>query len=153
MSLKKESPEEFWQFYYNKPSNYHQCVNQNIVFSTQRYWGGGHCSISSLQNISNKLYQDYKDDKYYVKIGGTLPIKHLRSPDHENIHSHKRRHKTGRKTWNKIIKSFSLRKPDSHHAVYFEVVFALAPNIILFSHIYILYEEGAFAFSIHHSGL
>ena len=129
MSVKQVSPEEFWQFHLNKASLYSQCVNQNVVFSTQRF-GGGH--FSSLQNISNKLYQEHKDNMFYLDRGDrTLPNSYSSRDD--SVQSYKIKSKTGRKKWNRIIKSFSLRKNSSHHAVYFEVLFAFAP--IIFTHV------------------
>ena len=130
MSVKQGSPEEFWQCYLSKPNLYSQCVNQNVVFSTQRY-GGGH--FSSLQNFSNKLYQEHKDNKFYLDKGRTLPNRTYISED-DDFQSYKIKRKTGRKKkWNRIIKSFSLSKNNSHNVVYLEVLFAFAP--IIFTHV------------------
>ena len=67
---KQSSPEEFWGAHikrHNSASNisnqlYNECVNQNIVFLTQKYG-----QFSSLENLSSKLYKEHKDDRFYVK--------------------------------------------------------------------------------------
>lgn len=129
MSLKQGSSEEFWQFYLSKPSLYNQCVNQNVVFSTHRYGGGG--QFSSLQNFSNKLYQEHKDNKFYLDKSGTLPNRTNFSVV-SDVQSYKIKSKTGRKKWNRIKNSFSLRKTKSHNVVYLEVLSVFAPIILTY---------------------
>ena len=129
--FKQSSSEDFWHSYMKRSNSsqiFNECVNQNVVFSTHQHSGA---QFSSLENLSSKLYKEHKDNMFYVDKRGTLP---------SHIHSqHKKKGSRGAssrsKGWNKIIKSFSLRKTNSHDVVYFEVLLAISPHK-LFYHFY-----------------
>ena len=122
--FKQSSSEDFWQSYMKRSNSsqlFNECVNQNVVFSTHQHSGA---QFSSLENLSSKLYKEHQDNMFYVDKRGTLP---------SHIHSqHKKKGSRGAssrsKGWNKIIKSFSLRKTNSHDVVYFEVLLAISPH-------------------------
>ena len=67
---KQSSPEDFWKVHlrrHNSTSNisnqlYNECVNQDILFLTHRVG-----QFSSLENLSKKIYQEKKDNQFYVK--------------------------------------------------------------------------------------
>ena len=67
---KQSSPEDFWKVHlrrHNSTSNisnqlYNECVNQDILFLTHRIG-----QFSSLENLSKKIYQERKDNQFYVK--------------------------------------------------------------------------------------
>lgn len=148
---KQSSPEEFWGAHikrHNSASNisnqlYNECVNQNIVFLTQRFG-----QFSSLENLSSKLYKEHKDDRFYVKSPTSSqvretdafePFKQKDETSYDKIFkSHdksfaketmKRKVKKSSSinpknrsnTINKLMKSFSLKRPkESQNVVYLE---------------------------------
>ena len=140
---KQSSPEEFWGAHikrHNSASNisnqlFNECVNQNIVFLTQKFG-----QFSSLENLSSKLYKEHKDDRFYVRNPQSstwakktdhfeLSDKQADEPSYDRIFksndkifAKETRKRTVRKsssinpknksnTINKLMKSFSLKRP------------------------------------------
>ena len=125
---------------------FNECVNQNIVFLAHKFG-----QFSSLENLSTKLYKEHKDDRFYVSntqySGGrdandcscdTLdgrnnenslePIfkTNAKSVDRETKKIKLRKNssinpKSKSNTINRLMKSFSLKRPkESKNVVYLE---------------------------------
>lgn len=140
---KQSSAEEFWGAHikrHNSASNisnqlFNECVNQNIVFLTQKFG-----QFSSLENLSSKLYKEHKDDRFYVRNSRSSTRaketdnfehsdKQTDEPSydrifksHDKIFTQETKKRKVRKsssinpknksnTINKLMKSFSLKRP------------------------------------------
>ena len=130
---KQSSAEEFWGAHIKRHSSasnissqlYNECVNQNIVFLTQKFG-----QFSSLENLSSKLYKEHKDDRFYVKNPQSSSVaKEAEEPpydrifqSHDKIFAKETKKRKLRKsssinpknksnTINRLIKSFSLKRP------------------------------------------
>ena len=140
---KQSSAEEFWGAHikrHNSASNisnqlFNECVNQNIVFLTQKFG-----QFSSLENLSSKLYKEHKDDRFYVRNPQSSTwakeTDHFQHSDkqtdepsydriyksHDKIFANETKKRKVRKsssinpknksnTINKLMKSFSLKRP------------------------------------------
>ena len=148
---KQSSPEEFWGAHIKRHSSasnisnqlYNECVNQNIVFLTQRFG-----QFSSLENLSSKLYKEHKDDRFYVRSPTSSrdreteandSFKQKDEPSYDKIFkSHDKpfaketkkgkvkksmsiNPKNKSNTINRLMKSFSLKRPkESKNVVYLE---------------------------------
>ena len=67
--MKVKSPEEFWEVHLKRHNSavnlsnqvVSECVNQNVFFMAPKFG-----QFSSLENLSNQLYKEHKENMFYV---------------------------------------------------------------------------------------
>ena len=134
--MKVKSPEEFWEVHLKRHNSavnlsnqvVSECVNQNVFFMAPKFG-----QFSSLENLSNQLYKEHKENMFYVssandsneKKSGRKLLPFVIHPQESNVgiqslqdgpqRSPVKPQKSKTTQLHKIIKSLSIRRKETQH--------------------------------------